>query len=234
MRNYFLWAGQSSLDYDLRIEQYPAPSAPARKVEKLTVPGRSGELVIDSGEYENVIQQYEVHFWGRDLPDKARRVKQWLLQPQGYQRLEDSYSPGFYRRAVFAGPMDIENIANRCGRVTLGFDCMPQHWRKDGDFPLVLTAPGSLYNELMPARPAITVYGTGAGTLTIGTATVELHAIDAYVTLDSETQNAHKGTVNKNATIHAAEFPVLATGSTDISWTGGVDHVEIIPRWWTL
>ena len=35
-------------------------------------------------------------------------------------------------------------------------------------------------------------------------------------------------------TILAPTFPTLPPGACDITWTGGVTSVEILPRWWTL
>ena len=68
----------------------------------------------------------------------------------------------------------------------------------------------------------------------IGRYTVKLLSIDESLTLDSDTQNAYKGTQNKNNTILAPEFPRLEPGENEISWQGGVEKIEIIPRWWTL
>ena len=81
---------------------------------------------------------------------------------------------------------------------------------------------------------AITVYGNGAGALTIGGNIIQISEIDEYVTLDSDTQNAYKGTANKNSTVSLATFPVLQPGKTGISWSGGITKVEITPRWWTV
>ena len=82
--------------------------------------------------------------------------------------------------------------------------------------------------------PLIRVSGTGAGNLYIGKYTVVIKSIDDYVMLDSDTQNAYKGTINKNSTISAPEFPVLEPGESGINWSGGITSVEIIPRWWTV
>ena len=58
--------------------------------------------------------------------------------------------------------------------------------------------------------------------------------IDEYLVIDCDTQNAYKGTQNKNTEISAAAFPRLDAGDSEISWTGGITSVEITPRWWTL
>ena len=161
-------------------------------------------------------------------------VREWLQTATGYQRLEDSYDPEFYRLAYFSGPAEIENIMNQYGRMTISFMCKPQRWRKDGETPLLLTASQTIYNELFPALPLIKINGTGAGNLYVGGYTVEILSLDEYVMLDSDTQNAYKGTLNKNSTISAPEFPVLQSGDNVVDWDGNITSIEITPRWWTV
>lgn len=230
------WAGKCSADIGLVVEYYPNQNGPSRRLETIQIPGRNGDLLIDSGAYDNYTQEYEVYFNAeRDCtPAKARAIRAWLQTAIGYQRLEDSYDPGYYRMAYYVGPMDVENIMNQFGRATLSFACQPQRWRKDGEYPLPCPNGGSLYNDGFPALPLIKVSGTGAGNLYVGRYTVAMKSLDGYVMLDSETQNAYKDTLNKNSTISAPEFPVLQPGENTVSWDGGIAAVEITPRWWTV
>lgn len=232
------WAGQSSDDLRVRVEHYPALPRPARKMSRVSVPGRNGDLIFDEGAYENYTQPYDIYLSAERsrLPGPARAVAAWLLAPVGYQRLEDSYEPDFYRLASFDGPLDLANILNRFGRATIEFNCKPQRYFKGGERPVELTAPGTpLHNPYaFSALPKITVYGNGPGNLQVGSTTVQIRALDGSLTLDSEIQDAYKGTQNKNNAIFAPEFPKLAPGDNAVSWTGGIERVEIVPRWWTI
>ena len=230
------WAGVSSDDLGVVVERFPALNGPSRRLEAVQVPGRSGDLLIDRGAYDNYTQVYDVYFYaGRDrAPAGARAVRAWLQGPIGYQRLEDSYDPNYYRMAYYAGPSDIENAMNQFGRATVSFTCKPQRWKKSGEYPIPCASGMHLHNDGFPALPLIKVSGTGAGSLTVGSVTVAIHSLDGYVMLDSDTQNAYKDTLNKNSTISAPEFPVLQPGENVVSWTGGIAAVEITPRWWTV
>ena len=84
-----------------------------------------------------------------------------------------------------------------------------------------------------PAKPIITVYGTGPGVLTVGGTQCRILELSDYITLDCENETARRETANKNSAVSVAEFPTLE-GSTGVSWEGGIDRVEIEPRWWTL
>lgn len=150
------WAGKCSNEIDVVVERYPNQNGPERRLEIIQIPGRNGDLIIDSGVYNNYAQSYEVYFNASKnrTPKQSRMVREWLQTATGYQRLEDSYDPEFYRLAYFSGPAEIENIMNQYGRMTISFMCKPQRWRKDGETPLTLTVPQTIYNELFPG-PAV-------------------------------------------------------------------------------
>lgn len=232
-----LWAGVSSDDVGVVVEHYPALPRPARRVTAVTVPGRNGELLFDEGTYENYIQPYDIYISAeaQKIPFASRAAVDWLYAPTGYQKLQDSYEPDVYRMAYFVGPQDLENILNRFGRATIGFNCKPQRYLNSGQTPVALTAAGSITNPTRyAALPLIKVTGTSAATLSVGGTTVRFLSLNGTVTLDSETQNAYSGVTNLNHTVSAPTYPALAPGANGVSWAGGITKVEITPRWWTL
>ena len=69
----------------------------------------------------------------------------------------------------------------------------------------------------------------------MGGSTITITGMDGGLTIDSDTQNAYDGTTNKNSIITVSGgFPVLATGETIVSFSGGITAVQITPRWWRL
>lgn len=236
----FWFDGQCSAHFGLMVSGSGTYNAPERDVELVAVPGRNGELILDNGRYKNISVSYPISIC-RDFPSKAAVARGWLMSKSGYKRLEDGYDPDHFRMAMFKGPIDFDvSFLSRTGEATLTFNCKPQRFLKAGEHAIPMAAPGSLWNPTgFPALPLITVYGTGAGTLTVGERTVEIKALEGHIVLDSDTQNAYyvseSGTyVNQNGVIYAPEFPVLEAGQTPISWTGDITNIEIIPRWWTL
>lgn len=231
-----IWGGKISTDYNVVVERYPDQPGPARRYEVIQVPGRNGDLLIDQGAYDNYTQMYDIYFNANrnKTPAGARTVRQWLMQGTGYQRLEDSYDPDFFRTAYYSGPTEIENAMNLFGRSTISFVCKPQRWAKSGEFSILYSQPVVLHNDMFPALPLIKVNGNGQGTLFVGDYSVSFSSIDGYVVIDSELQDAYQGTQNKNSTIQTNDFPVLEPGDNAISWNGGISSVEITPRWWTI
>lgn len=230
---HFIFNGKSSNDFSLSVQRYPNYNAPAKVVESISVPGRSGALKISTGAFENVPRKYDCFFKGDS--NTARAIKMWLLSNSGYARLEDSYDTTVYRMAQFEGPADIEAIRNRFGRLVISFDCKPQLFLKSGEDVLTFTAANVVYNPTeFTALPLIRVYGTAPSTLTVGNTIVQINAINEYVDLDCELQDAFKGISNCNGNIYAPDFPKLPPGGTGISFSGGITKIEIKPRWWTV
>lgn len=234
--NFFVFAGQSSLDHRMVVEYCPSYPAGQRSVTKATIPGRNGDEVQDDGTYANVVQPYEVWFNGQPFGGfnaGAARVANWLLGPKGYQRLEDSYDPETYRMALFAGPMDMANWMLRRGRATLEFDCKPERWLKAGQIPVTVASGEVLYNAWRAAKPLL--YVTGNGTLNIGTKSITISGTSGEVTIDCDVKDAWQGLNNLNDNIEVAnrDWPTLPPGETTVTYSG-LTSVKIVPRWWRL
>lgn len=231
------WAGKTSDTLGVVVEYYPIRVVPERVQTATEIAGRNGALLMVDGNWQNYEQEYEVYISAEKtgLVRAARAVAEWLSAPVGYQRLEDSYEPDVFRMAFYEGGQDIESILNRFGRATISFNCKPQRYLKSGETAKTFTAAGTLTNiTRMDALPLITVYGSGAGTVTVNDITVSIDEIDGYIVLDCELMDAYKGTQNKNPYISAVDFPVLKAGINQISFAGGVTSVDIVPRWWTI
>ena len=106
--------------------------------------------------------------------------------------------------------------------------CVEELHRTDRALFHTITNPGAVDSE-----PLIRVYGNGDITLMVGTQIVELEGIDGQIFLDSEIQEAYKGTTSMNVAM-SGEFPKLLPGMNAVSRTGNVTSIVITPRWRTL
>lgn len=236
-RHEYFWIDKTRCDdVGLRLQGPVTFLAPQPKGETVSVPGRNGDLYFFDGSYSNVTGTARCFALAPERVDRLlHAISGWCMGAPGYHRLSVSEEPDVYRLArITAGPQT-EIRVRRLAPFELSFDCKPQRFFLSGEWPILYEAPGKLYNRFaFAAEPLIKVSGNGPGALQIGAYPVEIKALDGYLMLDSQTQNAYKGTLNKNAAIKAAEFPRLAPGENEIGWTGGVTSVEITPRWWTL
>lgn len=233
-----VYNGRSSKEIGLEVETFPSYQTPRRKYETIQVPGRNGDLLIDGGSWENVIRSYEVSIgsFRRSYYEMMNAVSEWLHSTHSYARLEDSYEPEYYRLAVYLEEISMSNIFNHGGKGTIDFNCKPQRFLKSGDYPITITAQTRIQNPtIFPSLPVITVYGTGSGTLEVGDCNIQILDIGGEIVIDSEIQDAYLGVINKNPMISVPDgFPQLLKGITDISFSGGISKVEVIPKWFTL
>lgn len=236
--NYFTINGKPCTDFGVQVSVGGALNSPSRDVTYHQIPGRNGDLVEDNGRFSNITYTYHCILRGKTSKDfraKFAGFREWLGTMRGYNRIEDTYDPDCFRMGVVSTLLAPEMVGT--GVVGAEFDvtinAKPQRFTKEGENAIAVTNGMVLLNEGYPAKPLITVNGSGAGTLNVGAYTMSISAIDGYVTLDCEAQDAYKGTVNKNSTV-SAMFPVLETGNNTITYSGGITSVSIIPRWWHL
>lgn len=232
--DYFVFDGVSSCDVGIMLQSFFTFSSPSPRVETQSVPGRNGDLHFYDGSFENREGSVSCFVLKKNVDRAIDQINRWALRSAGYKRLEVSSEPDCYRMARVSSGPETEIRLRLLAPFSLSFDCMPQKFFKRGENTITLTTASTLYNDSFPALPKITIYGSGSASINVGGTVVQITNIDGNITLDSETQNAYKGTINKNDTISAPKFPVLQPGDNEISWSGGITKVEIIPRWWTL
>ncbi len=230
--------GVSSKEFPyFHVQTHPSYSVPKKTYDVVHIPGKSGDVYFDTGEFENVKLEYEVNFgsYYKEYPEMFGPVAGWLSAPTGYCRLEDTYDPEHFRLAVFLGDIDFDNVLNHAGISKIKFDCKPQRFLKSGEIPIVFMSAGLVFNPTgFTSKPYVKIFGSGNGTVRIGNTVMTFTGIDGYIEVDSELQDVFKGTVNCNGKIQTDVFPEIPSGPINVSFTGGVSKVEIVPRWWEI
>ena len=141
------WNGVSSDTIGVIVEKIPNRYVPTRRFSPQQVAGRNGNILLVDKAFPNVEQEYEVYLSAEShgLPSVARACSEWLMGPDGYCRLTDSYDTTVYREAFLMGGFDIENILNKFGRCTITFSCKPQKYLLTGDTPIEIPAGITTY-----------------------------------------------------------------------------------------
>lgn len=227
--------GKAGKDCNLFVSGEATFDAPEKEVERVSIPGRNGDILISQNRYKNVTVRYPA-FIPRGLKANAHALRAWLMSAPLYSQLTDDYHPEYFRLASFLGPMEFDTrFLNFSAEIELSFDAKPQRFRLDGLRGVSFSKAGALFNpERFAALPLITLTGSGAGSLTIGEIPVKVKQLNGSLVLDCETMNAYSGLQNKNMDIEAPEFPALLPGENKIGFSGGIQKVEIVPRWWTI
>jgi len=240
--NYFEYNGIRSCDLGLRIQRKDVFSAPKYAVSFESIPGRHGDLILPGGRYPNAQVTYTVFLPAgsmQELADKITAVKAWLYaDPDQYHELRDTYDSRFFRKAVFASKLNIDDELGRIGTFTVSFSCLPFRYDAAGQEPVNILNGDSLVNPYpFASRPLIRIEGNGPGTLTIQsashTAVWVVTELTQHLDVDSEQMNFYKGSTPKNDVVSGSGFPLLYPGSNTFSFTGFKDLI-VKPRWCTL
>lgn len=232
-----IFNGTSSADLNVEVETPPKYIIPERDYDITHVPGRNGDLVLDTGSFQNVERTYSINVLGKNgnYTEAASRVMSWLHSSVGYARLEDSYEPEYYREAIYKDNLEMENLFMEAGKADISFNCKPQRFLKMGEYPVHFTLTGAINNPTrFNSLPIIYINGSGAGSVSVGDDLITISEIGTTTVIDSDLQDAYYDTENRNAYVTMDDFPKLEPGFNEVSFTGGVTSVSIIPRWWTL
>lgn len=228
----------SSLDYHIQVEHPPEYAFPKKDYEIQHVPGRNGDIVLDKESYQNVNRTYSIAVgsFEEDYTMMVNRISEWLHSASGYAILEDSYEPEYYRMAMYEESGIFENLYRHAGRAKINFNCKPQRFLKSGDMPVKFTENGILRNPTgFMSLPVITVKGSGSGTLRIGAFAISFTQINGVTIINSEVQDCYYGLNNRNSYVSLSNgFPKLLKGENEVSFSGGITSMEVIPKWWTL
>ena len=232
MINYLTYDGKNLREFGLYVNGAGTFDAPARSIEKIVVPGRSGTLTIDNKRFDNINVTYE-SFIVRDFNENIEGLRNYLMAKPGYRRLEETYHPDEYRMARFISGMQVKATPLlREGNFKMTFDCMPQRFLKSGEIPVEYTANGNIYNPtLYQAKPLLRIWGNGS--VGIGSNTITLAGTTDYTDIDCESMDAYYGATNRNDKISGA-FPVLEPGQSGVTLGAGITKVQITPRWWII
>lgn len=236
MINYLTFAGKSTNEFGIWISGESTYGAPERNIQSQEVAGRNGNLLFDMGNFRNISVSYPAAI-KRDMPSRFRDFVNFAGSQVGYQRLEDTYHPYEYRMARFISKMSVDTAGymNRSGQFSLEFDCKPQRFLKSGEEAIEFTQNGILYNRTeFETKPFLRVYGSGAGTVGIGSNTITISAISEYVDIDCEIMDAYKGAINCNSMVSFTNDIVLKPGNNNIAKSGNISKVVITPRWWII
>lgn len=139
---YFVFNGKKSSDFNVWASGLNIFTTPRRNVERVSVPGRNGDLLIDDGTFENAEMLFKNCFIPNKFSENFTALSNYLSRQQGYKRLELSWLPDEYRMAAFNGDIEasLKNWDGK-GSFDLAFDCKPQRFLKSGEEPIVVMVP---------------------------------------------------------------------------------------------
>lgn len=96
----FWFNKKSCRDFQTHIKKTEIFKSAERDYEFVEVPGSNGSLIIDNKRYKNVDINYGC-FIADAFACNFLSIRNYLAAQTGYQRLEDSICPDYFRMGVF-------------------------------------------------------------------------------------------------------------------------------------
>lgn len=215
---------------------------PKKNVETISVPGRSGDLVIDYGTFQNLTITYPC-FIRENFEQNFSGLMNFLGSSTGYQNIYCSNDPAHYRKGIILTEQTptVKRI-NKDGYFDLSFNCMPWRYLTSGD--TIIGDGSSSYTLTNPARfsagPLIRVQGYGTITFTDGfgdtqTVTVAQHPNGSiYIDCDDMSIST-TGLFNpwQYVTVGSSGYPSIYSRDTVVVTVPNTAATgfQITPRW---
>ena len=210
---------------------------PVRKITTTPIAGSNREVIVMEDAWESYDQPYSL-FFGDGTEDCVQEIVNEIaekLYKKGWQELQDSYEPEYFRLAYYQGPFDVENRFTRAGKVDITFKCRPERFLLSGSFPVEVEQEDVLINPTkFNAKPLIHIEGQGNGTLTIGNAEMTFTGIVDYLNIDCDRLDVYRLPSENRNSVMEGDFPVLISGNNTVDFDGGITKVVITPRYWTI
>lgn len=133
----FTFDDRSASGFGLLVSAVDVYNGAARKYEEYKVLGYSGTFKQSYDQFENVKRSYNIAIpdscngdvVASSLAELTHYLRTWLLSPQGYKELTDTYEPGILRFACFSGSFEaVIGSLLKYGTATITFDCKPQRY----------------------------------------------------------------------------------------------------------
>lgn len=125
MANFFTFNGISSKTHNLKCKEINHFSFAAKSYESIKVPGRTGNLLIDTGDKENKIVPVIANLDLRKASDKAlvvKNIKVWLQGHTGYKTL--LFDDGVEYQAIVNGEVSFTELFKDYYEVSINFECV--------------------------------------------------------------------------------------------------------------
>ena len=244
--------GVDARNFGIYLQKPIEFSEPKPIVEIQSIPGRNGDLVFETGSYENRTGIASCFCLQKDVEKAISAAGRFLMAKHGYRRLETSDDPDHFWLARIENSPRIEQRMRTLAPFEISFDCKPQRFLKSGEEKIVLeystgTIVRKVYNQFgFPARPLIHVHWSEESGNFVGfqffdenkkgNAITAKDVEGADLFIDCDIHDAYNEFGNQNKHISTYEFPALQAGENSIGIYGfeSLEYVEIVPRWWEL
>ena len=112
---------KTNKDFNFKVKSSNHLLRPRKRLEFISIPGRTGDLILDDNSRENFNLVIEGYIDGRksNLKTLTEQLDLWLNSTTGYQSI--TFDDGTVLKAVLISEIDINEVVKNFGELTLEF-----------------------------------------------------------------------------------------------------------------
>ena len=112
---------KTNKDFNFKVKSSNHLLRPRKRLEFISIPGRTGDLILDDNSRENFNLVIEGYIDGRKSNLKAltEQLDLWLNSSKGYQSI--AFDDGTVLKAVLISEIDINEVVKNFGELSLEF-----------------------------------------------------------------------------------------------------------------
>lgn len=230
MLSYIYFNNEKSSDLDLIIEK--TPDIPSSNIKYATIDIDGGETLTKNQGFNDITLKFDFAYFAdpEEYMVKKSRIDTWLLNSIGkYLTYSlDEFTAYKVKQVQIDNTTTTSRIMRHFG---VTFICQGLKYMASGLKPIEVNN-GAVLNNFgsYEAKPLVKIYGIGNISVSIGGKNFTINNVSSYVSVDSEIKECYKDSTNKGKDM-VGEWPILPIGSSNITWSGSINKVEITPRW---
>ena len=244
----FYFNGHFLYELGAVIAQPPTHITSMRDINFESIPGRSGDSIIDNGRYENKTLQFPIRavpaFCDLPLQDFKYKLAEWLQAGDcDYKEYRDTYNPGYFRKGIVTEISEVVAVERDVYETAITFNFEPFLYSDSGLQSVTFNSNSNFRienavfrnPEKWESEPIIEIIPSSSATMSLKINDVSVAVYDTDKTIIIDVPNRNVYDVNGepcNDLIEAPELPVLLPGNNEITASGTGDYaVKIIPNW---
>ena len=112
---------KTNKDFNFKVKSSNHLLRPRKRLEFISIPGRTGDLILDDNSRENFNLVIEGYIDGRkdNLKTLTEQLDSWLNSTTGYQNI--IFDDGAVLKAVLISEIDVNEVVKNFGELTLEF-----------------------------------------------------------------------------------------------------------------
>ena len=112
---------KTNKDFNFKVKSSNHLLRPRKRLEFISIPGRTGDLILDDNSRENFNLVVEGYIDGRksNLKTLTEQLDSWLNSTTGYQNI--TFDDGTVLKAVLISEIDVNEVVKNFGELSLEF-----------------------------------------------------------------------------------------------------------------